>query len=70
MALGRYREGLGTITDLLVAQGVLADARAQQIEARWGWFTALAQLAHDVGVMTPNAGSLFDLITHPAGEKP
>jgi outer membrane protein TolC len=48
-ALGRYREGVGTITDVLLARSALASARAQEIQARWEWQIALAQLAHDVG---------------------
>jgi outer membrane protein TolC len=48
-ALGRYREGIGVITDLVLARSTLATARAQAIQARWAWQTALAQLAHDVG---------------------
>jgi len=51
VALGRYREGVGSIIDLLTAQSALADARAQQVQARWQWATALAQLAHDAGVL-------------------
>ncbi len=53
VALGRYREGVGTILDLLAAQAALADARAQEILARSSWFYALAQLAHDTGVASP-----------------
>jgi len=53
VALGRYREGVGTIIDLLAAQAALADARAQEILARSQWFYALAQLAHDTGVASP-----------------
>jgi outer membrane protein len=53
VALGRYQEGVGTIIDLLAAQSALADARAQEILARSGWFYALAQLAHDTGVASP-----------------
>jgi hypothetical protein len=34
-----------------VAQSALSNARAQSVEARWQWRTALAQLAHDVGVL-------------------
>jgi len=48
-ALGRYREGLGAITDLVLARSTLATARAQAIQARWEWQTNLARLAHDVG---------------------
>lgn len=53
VALGRYKEGVGTIIDLLTAQAALADARAQEILARSGWFYALAQLAHDTGIASP-----------------
>jgi outer membrane protein TolC len=51
VAAGRYREGVGSIIDLLTAQSALADARAQQVQSRWQWSTALAQLAHDAGVL-------------------
>jgi len=53
VAMGRYREGVGTILDLLAAQSALADARAQEILARSQWFVALARLAHDTGVASP-----------------
>lgn len=53
VARGRYQEGVGTIIDLLTAQRALADARAQQAQARWTWLGALAQLAHDAGVLSP-----------------
>jgi outer membrane protein TolC len=53
VALGRYREGVGTIIDLLVAQASLSKARAEEITARSGWYLALAQLAHDTGVASP-----------------
>jgi outer membrane protein TolC len=51
VAIGRYREGVGTIVDVLLARSALASARASAIQARWEWRTALAQLAHDVGVL-------------------
>lgn len=51
VARGRYREGVGSIVDLLIAQSALADARAQDVQSRWQWRGALAQLAHDVGVL-------------------
>lgn len=50
-ALARYRAGVGLFVDLLTAQSALASARAQQVQARWVWQTALAQLAHDTGVL-------------------
>jgi len=53
VALGRYKEGVGTIIDLLTAQAALASARSQEIQARSGWFVALAQLAHDTGTAAP-----------------
>jgi outer membrane protein TolC len=51
VASGRYREGVGTIVDLLVAQSSLASARAQAIQAQWQWRQSLAQLSHDVGTL-------------------
>jgi outer membrane protein TolC len=51
VAAGRYREGVGTIVDLLVAQSALAEARAQAIQTQWQWRQALAQLSHDVGTL-------------------
>ena len=77
VAAGRYREGVGSIIDLLTAQSALANARAQQVQSRWQWYTALAQLAHDAGVLgthgeTPfpfasdsGAGSSSQAISHP-----
>jgi outer membrane protein len=49
VAVGRYREGVGTIVDVLLARSALASARGDEIQARWEWQTALAQLAHDTG---------------------
>jgi outer membrane protein len=51
VAAGRYREGVGSIIDLLTAQTALASARAQQVQSRWQWYTSLAQLARDTGVL-------------------
>jgi len=51
VALGRYRAGVGTIVDLLLARSALASARAESIQARWEWRTALVQLAHDMGTL-------------------
>ena len=56
-ALGRYRAGVGLFVDLLTAQSALASARAQQVQARWIWQTALAQLAHDTGVLDPSGNT-------------
>ena len=39
VARERYREGVGSIVDLLVAQNALANARAQSVDARWQWRT-------------------------------
>jgi outer membrane protein len=53
VAFGRYKEGVGTILDLLAAQSQLANARSQEIQARAEWFAALARLAHDTGMVSP-----------------
>jgi len=61
VARGRYREGVGSIVDLLIAQSALADARAQDAQSRWQWHSALAQLAHDVGVLGLHGETLAPL---------
>src|SRR5881628_673280 len=57
VALGRYKAGAGSLLDLLAAQAALADARARAIQARFGWYVALAQLAHDAGILGLDGGS-------------
>ena len=59
VAAGRYREGVGSILDLLTAQTALANARAQRVQTRWQWYTALAQLAHDAGVLSVRGDTPF-----------
>jgi outer membrane protein TolC len=63
VAAGRYREGVGSIIDLLTAQSALANARAQQVQSRWQWYTALAQLAHDSGVLGPRGETPFPFVS-------
>ncbi|MGH7670116.1 MAG: TolC family protein [Gemmatimonadaceae bacterium] len=63
VARGRYTEGVGSIIDLLVAQTALASARAQAVQARWQWRTALAQLAHDAGVLGIHGEAMAPLTT-------
>jgi outer membrane protein TolC len=53
VAFGRYKEGVGTILDLLVAQAALAVARATEIQSRTEWFVAFARLARDTGAAAP-----------------
>jgi outer membrane protein len=59
VAAGRYREGVGSIIDLLTAQTALANARAQQVQSRWQWYTSLSQLAHDAGVLGVHGDTPF-----------
>ena len=61
VALGRYRAGAGSLLDLLTAQAALAQARAQEIQARFSWHIALAQLAHDAGVLSLDGGNPLHL---------
>jgi outer membrane protein TolC len=63
VARGRYTEGVGSILDLLVAQSALASARAQAVQTGWQWRIALAQLAHDVGLLGIHGESLAPLTT-------
>ncbi len=51
VALGKYKQGVGAILDLLTAEAALATARSQEAQARWTWYSDLAQLSHDAGVI-------------------
>jgi outer membrane protein TolC len=61
---------VGTIVDLLIAQSALAAAQAQAIDARWQWRTALAQLAHDVGVLNARGDTTFSSLTPASDVRP
>ncbi len=65
VATGRYREGVGTIVDVLLARTALDSARAEDIQARWEWRTALSQLAHDVGTLDTRGRPNLPLVTTP-----
>lgn len=49
VAQGRYKEGVGSIIDLLNAQAALQLALAEDVRARAGYLIALAQLARATG---------------------
>lgn len=70
VALGQYKAGVGTVLNLLAAQSALATARAQQVQARWIWETALAQLAHDTGVLGTHGGSPLRLVPDSTNKGP
>jgi len=54
VAEARYRQGAGSILDLLTAQGALARARAEDILARADWLVAVARLARATGRALPD----------------
>ena len=56
VASGRYRNGVGSILDLLTSESALEAARAQEVQARADWLVAVAQLAHDTGTLGPQPG--------------
>lgn len=70
VAQGRYKEGVGSILDLLTAQALLADARAQEVEARSLWFLAMAQLAHATGALLPRASEIMNPARKESGGAP
>jgi outer membrane protein len=49
--LGRYREGVGNILDLLSAQSALASARQQHVSALYTWHAARFSLAQAIGAL-------------------
>jgi TolC family type I secretion outer membrane protein len=54
VALGRYKEGAGNITDLLNAQAQLANAREQRIAAEYGLMIAKMDLLRAIGTLGPS----------------
>jgi outer membrane protein TolC len=61
VAQGRYKEGVGSLLDLLSAQSALGLARAQEIAARADWLVAAARLLYSTGGLTGP-----EVIPHPA----
>ena len=57
VARGRYKEGVGSILDLLTAESALATALAQDVRSRAGFLLAVAQLAHDTGTVDLGPGA-------------
>lgn len=51
VALGRYKEGVGELLDMLSAQSTLMNARAQQISAQSDWYISFSQLARNTGML-------------------
>jgi outer membrane protein TolC len=67
---GRYKEGVGSILDLLSAQAALANARAQDVEARSFWFLSMAQLAYATGALLPRAAEIVNPAQKQSGGTP
>lgn len=63
VAAGRYKAGVGNILDLLTAQVALANARAQDVQARAGYLLSIAQLSRAAGRLQVPAGAV-PLVTH------
>ena len=53
VATGRYKEGVGSILDLLTAQAALELAVAEDVRARTDYLVGLAQLARATGRLDP-----------------
>jgi outer membrane protein TolC len=60
-ARARYREGVGSLLELLTAENSLANARGQRIQSRVQWHTSLVQLAHDAGLLQPSGATALRL---------
>ena len=69
VALGRYRAGAGSLLDLLTAQAALASARAQAIQARFSWYTAVAALAQASGILQLDGGNPLHVRSDTSGAK-
>ncbi|MEO7963677.1 MAG: TolC family protein, partial [Gemmatimonadaceae bacterium] len=69
VARGRYAEGVGSILDVLTAQNALSDARAQSVQARWTWYSSLAELARNAGILSPRGDTPFRFTTDSSGSR-
>lgn len=67
VARGKYQQGVGSILDLLTAESALASARSQQVQARWTWYSTLAQLSHDVGAIGIHGEAMIPLAPDSVG---
>ena len=56
VALGRYKEGVGSILELLAAQTTLESARVEMVQAKSEWFLTLVQFTHATGTLSTSAG--------------
>jgi len=66
VALGRYKAGAGSITDLLNAEAQLASARQQRVQSEYGFMIAKADLLRALGQLEPKAISTLAA----SGEEP
>lgn len=57
-AEAEYKNGTGTIIDLIDAQNSLTSARARLIQARLGWYKATARVEKSIGSLLARAMSL------------
>jgi outer membrane protein TolC len=60
VAQGRYREGLGSILDVLEAQRSVQEARSSVIEAYTHWYLSVARLRFEIGSVRPDGAIVGD----------
>ncbi len=70
VAIGKYKQGVGNILDVVTAQAALASARSQAAQARWTWYSDLAQLSHDAGVLGIHGETQIPLRADSTGATP
>src|SRR3990172_9170879 len=66
-SLTRYQSGVGDIIELLNAQSLLAEARAEQVQARTSLYTSYAELIRAIGEELPVAPADRDSV--PSGNE-
>lgn len=67
VVLGRYKAGVGSMLDVLNAQGALASARQQRIQSTLNWNVSRATLAQAVGNLD---ASLLQTLSDASGQNP
>ncbi len=51
VSLAGYKQGVGSILDLLAAQSALENGRLQIVQSKAQWLTSIVQFAHDTGTL-------------------
>ena len=68
VTLAGYKDGVGSILDLLAAQSALENGRTQIVQAKAQWLTSVVQFAHDTGTLDLPAKAVSEPVPAAGGK--